>query len=356
MRRLLAEPHHDGSELYVVERPDELGGTAVVRLRVAARRGRPGAAALRAPTASRAPSRRSSTRTPTARPGGARSSRSANPVVRYRWLLAGGRAGYRWLNGLGAAPRTRSPDADDFVLTLDSRRADWHAARSSTRSSPTGSRPSGPPPRRTGPTGPSRATGTRLPEGRSRNTPRELFGGDLPGIEQHLDHIESLGANLIYLTPFFPARSHAPLRRDELRPRRPAARRRRRARAHCSPRRTDAASRIVGDLTLEPLRRQARLVPGGAARTTRRSAASSTSTIRSPPATSPGSAYRSLPKLDWRSAELRAGCAASCALARRTGSTAGAIDVANMVGRHGARRPQPRGRRAGARAHRRPRC
>ena len=28
------EPHHDGSELYVVERPDELGGKAVVRVRV----------------------------------------------------------------------------------------------------------------------------------------------------------------------------------------------------------------------------------------------------------------------------------------------------------------------------------
>src|SRR5262249_30902479 len=29
----LAEPHHDGSELGVVERPDEVGGTAVLRLR-----------------------------------------------------------------------------------------------------------------------------------------------------------------------------------------------------------------------------------------------------------------------------------------------------------------------------------
>ena len=30
----LAEPHHDGSELYVTERPDELGGKAVIRVRV----------------------------------------------------------------------------------------------------------------------------------------------------------------------------------------------------------------------------------------------------------------------------------------------------------------------------------
>ncbi|MDX6487184.1 MAG: alpha-glucosidase, partial [Gaiellaceae bacterium] len=29
----LADPHHDGSELYVVDRPDALGGTATLRLR-----------------------------------------------------------------------------------------------------------------------------------------------------------------------------------------------------------------------------------------------------------------------------------------------------------------------------------
>jgi alpha-glucosidase len=47
----------------------------------------------------------------------------------------------------------------------------------------------------------------RLPEGRGPNTSREWFGGDLPGIERRLDHIVDLGANVIYLTPFFPAGS-----------------------------------------------------------------------------------------------------------------------------------------------------
>ena len=46
-----------------------------------------------------------------------------------------------------------------------------------------------------------------LPTGRGPATPLELYGGDLRGVEEHLDHIESLGANLIYLTPFFPASS-----------------------------------------------------------------------------------------------------------------------------------------------------
>ena len=31
--QLMLEPHHDGSELHVLERPDELGGDATVRVR-----------------------------------------------------------------------------------------------------------------------------------------------------------------------------------------------------------------------------------------------------------------------------------------------------------------------------------
>ena len=32
-----------------------------------------------------------------------------------------------------------------------------------------------------------------------------FFGGDLAGITAHLDHIEAVGANAIYLTPIFEA-------------------------------------------------------------------------------------------------------------------------------------------------------
>ena len=35
----------------------------------------------------------------------------------------------------------------------------------------------------------------------------QLFGGDLPGARQRLDHVTGLGANLVYLTPVFPGRS-----------------------------------------------------------------------------------------------------------------------------------------------------
>ncbi len=46
-----------------------------------------------------------------------------------------------------------------------------------------------------------------LPQGKSENTGVEYYGGDLDGVRQHLDHVESLGANGIYFTPLFPGNS-----------------------------------------------------------------------------------------------------------------------------------------------------
>ena len=47
-----------------------------------------------------------------------------------------------------------------------------------------------------------------LPQGRGEYTGSEFFGGDLKGVEQHLDHISGLGVNGIYFTPFFPSNSN----------------------------------------------------------------------------------------------------------------------------------------------------
>ncbi len=46
-----------------------------------------------------------------------------------------------------------------------------------------------------------------LPKGKDPTTGVEFFGGDLEGVEEHLDHIIELGANGIYFTPFFLANS-----------------------------------------------------------------------------------------------------------------------------------------------------
>jgi alpha-glucosidase len=195
---LLAEPRHDGSDSYVIERPEQLGDDAVVRVRV---RHAVDAVVLRYVEDGEA-------RAVQAEPAGegwwTASFPVRNPAVRYRWLLAGGEVGYAWLNGLGLIGHD-IPDADDFVMSLDRGGPDWHLGSVVYEIFPDRFASTGlevePP-----------EWGIRrnwydLPIGRGPETPFEWFGGDLRGVEEHLDHIEGLGANVIYLTPIFPAGS-----------------------------------------------------------------------------------------------------------------------------------------------------
>ena len=118
----------------------------------------------------------------------------ANAQLRYSWLLDGGSLGYRWVGGPG-----------DFVLDRDPGAPEWHACSVVYQIFPDRFARGGveaPAPDWAVP-----RAWDALPEGRGPNTPYELFGGDLRGVEQRLDHVESLGANVVYLTPYFPARS-----------------------------------------------------------------------------------------------------------------------------------------------------
>ena len=127
-----------------------------------------------------------------------------NPVTPYRWLLAGGDFGYAWLNGCGLQPFD-VPDADDFVATTHAGGPDWHLESVVYEVFPDRFASAGlevDPPDWAIP----RAWGER-PTGRGPETPAEWFGGDLVGLERRLDHISALGANVLYLTPIFPAGS-----------------------------------------------------------------------------------------------------------------------------------------------------
>ena len=115
---LLAEPHHDGSDLYVLEEPAEVGDDAVVRLRVpheaAADRvflrytydGQPRTVEATVDQSSagetwwraRFPAR--------------------NPTTRYRWLLTGGELGYAWLTGLGLVGHETHSRAKYHILVV----------------------------------------------------------------------------------------------------------------------------------------------------------------------------------------------------------------------------------------------
>ena len=199
---LLSEPHHDGSDDYVLERPDELGGEAVVRVR--APKGAADDVILRyvrdgEPRWVRAQVDRE-TETET---WWRASFPVVNPSTPYRWVLVGPQGGWTWLNGNGRRAH-ESPDSDDFVLSIGDGPA-WHLSSVVYEIFPDRFATSG-----LGVDAPDWAVPrawNELPTGRGPNTPREWFGGDLRGIEQRLDYIEQLGVNALYLTPIFPASS-----------------------------------------------------------------------------------------------------------------------------------------------------
>lgn len=196
----LSKPHHDGSN--IVEAPEQLGDEAVVRLRAPratplesvllryVRDGEPRVAVAEVDEETetdiwwRA------------------SFPVDNPVTRYRWLLGLGDDRYQWLTGLGPVSHDVADD-DDFIVGVDRGGPDWHLGSVVYEIFPDRFASSGldvePPdwaiPR----------AWDELPTGRGPETQFEWFGGDLRGIEQRLDHIESLGGSLIYLTPIFPA-------------------------------------------------------------------------------------------------------------------------------------------------------
>jgi alpha-glucosidase len=326
----LESPHHDGSELYVAERPQELGDDAVLRVR--APRGAADGVYMRyivdgePRTAEAVVDEETDDET-----WWRVSVPIGNPVVRYRWLLAGGRAGYRWLNGRGLHPH-EVPGADDFAFTL-AQAPSWHAESVVYEIFPDRFARGGAADEADRPKWAVPREWSQLPEGRGRHTARELFGGDLLGVEQHLEHIEDLGANVLYLTPFFPARStHRydassfgevdPLLGGD-------------AALHSLVRAAHGRGlRVLGDLTLNHC--------GAGHEWFLRAERDASAPERelfffdgSPPlGYASWLGIPSLPTLNWTSAELRERMGAAFAKWLDSGLDGWRIDVANMVGRH----------------------
>lgn len=201
------EPFHDGSPLYLPEPPSGLGERFDVLLRVP-----------RSARATRVVCRQVHDGEPLTveavldrRDDHAdwfrARLRQHNPVVNYRFLTDTGPQRYRWITAAGQ--RDHDPaDAGDFRTSIHPGAPPWvydsvgyqifpdRFARSS---------PDGPP-------APAWARPARSwderPAWGNPDQPRHFFGGDLAGIEQHLDHIAALGADLLYLTPVFPAPSN----------------------------------------------------------------------------------------------------------------------------------------------------
>ena len=149
-------------------------------------------------------------------------------------------------------------------------------------------------------------------------------------------HRASSARTLIYLTPFFPAGSTHRYDATIVRPRRPAARRRRGARARSSRAAHARGMRVVGDLTLNHSGVRPRVVRARA-RTTERAGARVLLLRRVAAARLRGLARRPhrCRSSNWRSRRARAsGCAASSRRWLDAGLDGWRIDVANMAGRY----------------------
>jgi alpha-glucosidase len=202
--------HHDGSEKYVSDLAPRLGETVQVRLRTGQH------APVREVYLHTTPDGESAL-TPMA-PAGCEppaewweaSLPVHEPRVRYRFVVVAD-DGVWFLNAAGLTAYEPLA-ATDFCILADYDPPDWvrgsvfyeifpdNFANGDPSLDPTpdtfeyaGHRP------RTYP------WGEPLPAGASYG--QSYYGGDLPGIVQHLDHVASLGANALYLTPIFAAYS-----------------------------------------------------------------------------------------------------------------------------------------------------
>jgi alpha-glucosidase len=197
-------PHHDGSELYMSNAAPRLGDTVSVWVRVPADRPVASVHARITPDCEQQFVGATVDRIEDGATWWRADLRVHNPVTRYRFILKGGATGYQWLNGTGTHERDVT-DHDDFrIVSFDAPPA-WAAeavvyqifpdrfAKGAEREAPEWAVPA--------------AWDDPLdlsPQGIGT----QWYGGDLDGVAGHLDHLERLGVNTIYLTPFFPGRSN----------------------------------------------------------------------------------------------------------------------------------------------------
>ena len=214
---LVHQPHHDGSPSYVDDQAPGLGDSVGVRMFVPHRPdGVPAPKSVHVRAVLDGEPRFVAAEVERADDVGTwwrAQVRADNPVTRYRFLLLDGEHGLTWLNGSGVHHRDVT-DAADFRLVAGDAPPDWVADQVVYQIFPDRFAPSA-----TSPAGtPAWAAGLppwAVPADwdddvvhQGPATSRQVFGGDLDGVVDHLDHLQRLGATAIYLTPFFEARSN----------------------------------------------------------------------------------------------------------------------------------------------------
>lgn len=198
-------PHHDGSALHVSTQEPRLGESVAVRVRIPERFGADAVSVRSNPD-------REPHFDPTRRIHVADGWEwwqaevvVANPVHGYRWLIVDRAGRHHWLGQAGLTT-TEPRDRDDFRLVAYPSAPEWarsavlyqvfpdrFARSAAVREAPAWAVPAA-----------WEDPVDTAPDTRAF----QFYGGDLDGVRERLDHLVALGANLLYLTPFFPARSN----------------------------------------------------------------------------------------------------------------------------------------------------
>ncbi|REJ06237.1 glycoside hydrolase family 13 protein [Microbacterium bovistercoris] len=212
MTSLHALPHHDGSELYAPVRTPVLGGRYAVRLRIPTEFGRIESAAVRVVSDGEPCFYAMAASEPVTGTGDGCEWWTGefdipNPVTRYRFLLNTVDGDAWWLSADGV-DRIEPTDNRDFRVTTFDPAPEWAASQVMYQIFPDRFARSAAADDRALPDWAQHADWTAPVISTGPDTSRQWFGGDLDGIVEHLDHLERLGVTLIYLTPFFPARSN----------------------------------------------------------------------------------------------------------------------------------------------------
>ena len=206
---LALQPHHDGSALYVPNQNPKLGEKVKLRIRIHDALGKVAEVRVRFSESGEAfPTEKAKVFKRDGRWTWFENTITIhNPKMNYRFYIKLADGNVLWYNTQGLAVLNQ-PDTLDFRLNTFSSAPAWGKSAIMYQIFPDRFARS------------SKADAHKTPKwaiaknwgdeviGQGPGTSEQFFGGDLWGVIEHLDHLKSLGVNLLYLTPIFPARSN----------------------------------------------------------------------------------------------------------------------------------------------------
>jgi len=202
-------PHHDGSSLYVSTDKPKLLGEVKVKVRVHDAIGKVKEVRVRATENGEVYNL-----PPAKKLKGAAgwswyesTLKMMNPQMHYRFSIELESGELFWLNAVGLFELDQ-PDINDFRINTFSSAPAWGPKTIMYQIFPDRFARSAKAEKHKLPDWAIAASWSDDPIGEGPGTGEQFFGGDLWGVIEHLDHLKMLGVTMLYLTPIFPGRSN----------------------------------------------------------------------------------------------------------------------------------------------------